>query len=118
MPQVLADVNPERVLGIDPGMNNWMTCVSNVGTSFIVDGRKLKSLNQFYNKRVATIKLGKPQGFWNEELASLTEKRNRQVRDAVNKATRLVINHCLQHRIGTIVFGWNQRNKDGIELGT
>ena len=78
---------------------------------------KLKSLNQLYNKRVATIKLGKAQGFWNEELASLAERRNRQVRDAVNKAARVVINHCLQHRIGTVVFGWNQRNKDGIELG-
>jgi IS605 OrfB family transposase len=66
---------------------------------------------------VATIKLGKAQGFWNEELASLAERRNRQVRDAVNKATRVVINHCLQHRIGTVVFGWNRRNKDGIELG-
>jgi IS605 OrfB family transposase len=74
-------------------------------------------LNQFYNKRVATIKLGKPQGFWNEALALITEKRNRQVRDAVNKAARLVINHCLFYRIGTVVFGWNQGNKDGIELG-
>lgn len=117
LPSGKADVDSERVLGIDPGLNNWLTCVSNVAKSFIVDGRQLKSLNQFYNKRVATIKLGKPQGFWNEELASLTEKRNRQVRDAVNKAARLVINHCLQYRMGTIVFGWNQRNKDGIDLG-
>lgn len=117
IPYTQADVDASRVLGIDPGLNNWLTCVSNQGTSFIVDGRKLNSLNQFYNKRVATIKQGKSQGFWNEQLAALTERRNRQVRDAVNKATRIVINHCLNHRIGTVVFGWNQRNKDGIELG-
>ncbi len=117
LPSVKADVAPSRALGIDPGLNNWLTCVSNIGTNFIIDGRKLKSLNQFYNKRVAMLKLGKPQGFWNNELASITEKRNRQVRDAINKAARLVINHCLRHRIGTVVFGWNQRNKDGIELG-
>ena len=117
LPSVKADINPNRVLGIDPGLNNWLTCISNIGTSFIVDGRKLKSLNQFYNKRVACIKLGKAQGFWNEQLASITEKRNRQVRDAVNKAARVVINHCLTHQIGTVVFGWNQRHKDGIELG-
>lgn len=66
---VQATVDHDKVLGIDPGLNNWLTCVSNIGTSFIIDGRKLKSLNQFYNKRVATIKQGKPQGFWNEELA-------------------------------------------------
>lgn len=117
LPSVKSDIDPDRALGIDPGLSNWLTCVSNVGTSFIVDGRKLKSLNQFYNKRVATLKLGKPQGFWSDELAKITEKRNRQVRDAVNKATKLVINHCLERLIGTVVFGWNQRNKDGIELG-
>ncbi|WP_293165032.1 transposase [Okeania sp. SIO2C9] len=33
----------ENVLGIDPGVNNWLTCVSNVGKAFIVDGRKVKS---------------------------------------------------------------------------
>ncbi len=33
----------ENVLGIDPGLNNWLTCVSNVGKAFIVDGKKVKS---------------------------------------------------------------------------
>ena len=111
-----ADVEPEKVLGIDPGLNNWLTCVSNIGKSFILDGRKVKSLNQFYNKRVATLKEGKPQGFWEDQLASITEKRNRQIRDAVNKSARFVINWCLTNRIGKVVFGWNQGNKDGISL--
>ncbi len=97
--------------------HNWLTCVSTLGKSFIVDGRKLKSINQWYNKRVAKLKEGKPQGFWSDELAAITEKRNRQVRDAVNKAARFVINYCLQHEVGTVVFGWNQRNKDGIAIG-
>ena len=29
--------DPEKVLGIDHGLDNWLTCVNNVGTSFIVD---------------------------------------------------------------------------------
>nr|WP_293110676.1 hypothetical protein [Okeania sp. SIO2F4] len=33
----------ENFLGIDPGLNNWLTCVSNVGKAFIVDGKKVKS---------------------------------------------------------------------------
>lgn len=90
-----ATVDSSKALGIDPGLNNWLTCVSNAGTSFLVDGLHLKSLNQWYNKRVATIKENKPQGFWSKRLANITEKRNRQVRDAVNKAARYVINHCL-----------------------
>jgi len=112
-----ADVDFGRALGIDHGVDNWLTCVSNVGTSFIVDGKHLKSLNQWYNKQVANIKQGKPQGFWCNLLARITEKRNRQMRDAVNKAARLVINHCIANKIGTVVFGWNKHQKNGVEMG-
>lgn len=112
-----ADTDSSRVLGIDHGLNNWLTCVSNCGTSFIVDGLHLKSLNQWYNKQISTLKESKPQGFWSNKLAAITEKRNRQMRDAVNKAARIVINHCLDNRIGTVVFGWNKRQKDGSNIG-
>ncbi|NJL55048.1 transposase, partial [bacterium] len=115
---VQADVDFDRALGIDHGIDNWLTCVSNVGTSLIVDGRHLKSLNQWYNKRVAVIKENKPQGFWSKLLANITEKRNRQVRDAINKAARLVINHCLENKIGTVVFGWNTGQKDSANMGS
>ncbi len=106
-----------KVLGIDHGLNNWLTCLSNIGTSFIVDGLKLKSLNQFYNKQIANIKDKKPQGFWSKKLATITEKRHRQVRDAINKAARIVVGHCLANGIGTIVFGWNKGQKDGADMG-
>jgi len=52
------------------------------GTSFIIDGKHLKSVNQWYNKRVATLMEDKHNGFWSHQLARLTEKRNRQMRDA------------------------------------
>ena len=112
------DLDPQRVLGIDPGLNNWLTCVSNVGKSFILDGKKIKSFNQLFNQRVAKLKTGKPQGFWSDELSQITEKRHRQLRDAINKAARFVINWCRFNRIGTLVFGWNKRNKDGINIGS
>ncbi len=108
---------PKNIMGIDHGLNNWLTCVTNVGTSFIVDGKHLKSVNQWYNKQIATLKKGQPQGFWSKHLSCLTEKRNRQMRDAVNKAARLVVNHCLENGIGRIVFGWNKGQKKGINIG-
>jgi IS605 OrfB family transposase len=111
------ELDKERVLGIDPGVNNWLTCVSNIGKSFIIDGRKVKSQNQWYNKQIANLKTGKPQGFWNEKLATIAERRNRQMRDAINKTARYVINFCIYNRVGIIVFGWNQRNKDSINIG-
>ncbi len=114
---VKVDVDFSKALGIDHGLNNWLTCVSNIGTSFIVNGLHLKSLNRWYNKQVSTLKDGKPQGFWSKRLASITEKRNRQMRDAVNKAARQVIGHCLDNKIGTVVFGWNKGQKDSANMG-
>ncbi|MEH2310410.1 MAG: transposase [Nostoc sp.] len=118
LPTIQADVDFNKCLGIDPGLNNWLTCVSNVGTSLIVDGLHLKSLNQWYNKRISVLKENQPQGFWSKQLALITEKRNRQVRDAVNKAARLILNHCLENKIGTIVFGWNEGQRQNINLGS
>ena len=116
-----ADVKPvtpnNKVLGIDPGLNNWLTCVSNTGKSFIVDGRKVKSQNQWYNKQISKLKERKETGYWDEKLADITEKRNRQMRDNINKAARLVINWCFKNQVSNIVFGWNQGNKDSINIG-
>ena len=112
------ELDCNHALAIDHGLDNWLTCVSTRGKSFIVDGRKLKSINQNYNRRVASHKAGKLAKYWDFELARITEKRNRQVRDAINKAARLVVNHCLQNRIGYVVFGWNEGNKNGINIGT
>ena len=115
---VEADLDPDKALGIDPGLNNWLTCISTAGTSFIIDGLHLKSLNRWYNKQVSTLKDGQSQGFWSKRLAEITEKRNRQVRNAVNKAARLVLKHCLEHRIGTVVFGWNKGQRQAVNLGS
>ena len=65
------DIAPSNVLGIDIGSSNWMTCATNVDTSFIVDGRHVKSLNRWYNKQLSTTKEGKPQCFWPSRLAAI-----------------------------------------------
>ena len=115
---IQANVDPAKCLAIDHGIDNWLTCISNAGTSFIIDGKHLKSLNQGYNKRVAFLMEGKANGYWSKRLASLTEKRNRQMRDAVNKAARKVIQHYLNNQIGTVVFDWNKGQKDSANMGT
>ncbi|MGB7441647.1 MAG: transposase, partial [Coleofasciculaceae cyanobacterium] len=114
---ITVQVDKSKALGIDHGVNNWLTCVSNLGTSLAIDGRHLKSLNQWYNKSVAKIKENRPQGFWSNRLAAITEKRNRQMRNAVNTAARIVIDHCIANQIGTIVFGWNKGQKNGADMG-
>lgn len=110
-------LNKNNLLSIDHGIDNWLTCISNLNTSFIVDGKHLKSVNQWYNKRIATIKEGKSQDFWCRLLDKTTGKRNRQMPDAANKAARMVINHCFENNIGTIVFGWNKGQKQDSKMG-
>ncbi|WAN70133.1 transposase [Moorena producens JHB] len=116
-PDVPTVPSTNKALGIDPGLNNWLTCVSTTGKSFIVDGKKVKSQNQWYNKKVENIKKGKSKDYWDEQLAFLTERRNRQMRDNINKAARFVVNWCLRNGVDTVVFGWNKGNKDGIQIG-
>ena len=101
---VKLQLNSDNVLGIDPGLNNWLTCVSNLGTSFIVDGKHIKSMNRWYNKQVSTLKENKPQEFWRNKLAAITEKRKRKMHYGVNKAARMVIKYCRENNIGTILW--------------
>ena len=111
-----SDLNKSHALGIDPGLGNLVTCVSTTGKSFIIDGKKIKSINQFYNKKVASLKKGKPQAYWDDELAALSEKRNRQFRDIRNKVARFIINWCLKNDVGKIVYGWNKGIKNGSRM--
>jgi len=36
----------------------------------------------------------------------------------VNKAARLVLNHCIGSKIGTVVFGWNKGQRQELNLGS
>ncbi len=104
-----------QALSIDPGLNNWLTCVSTQGKGFIVDGLHLKSMNQWYNKVISRLQELGLSG--SERFYSVVEKRNRQVRDAINKAARIIINHCLENDIGIVVFGWNKGQKQECNMG-
>jgi putative transposase len=115
--QKAISLNYSQGIAIDPGVSNWLSVLSSKGKSFIVCGRKIKSINQRYNKTIAQYKKSKSAKYWDGYLASLTHKRNCQMRDIVNKAARFVINYCLNHGIGNIVFGWGQGIKTNSNLG-
>ena len=114
--ELKSNLDQSNVLGLDPGLGNLLTGVSNIGRSFIIDGKKIKSINQFYNKKLASLKKGKPQAYWDDELAALSEKRNRQFRDIRNKVARFIVSWCLTNNVGTIVHGWNQGIKNGSKM--
>lgn len=100
--------------------DNLATCVTNTGSSFIVDGIKLKSLNQWFNKVNSILQSAKDlQGIKKitNRQARLTQKRNNQVRDYLNKTTRCIINFCISNNIGTVIIGFNIGWKQVIDIG-
>ncbi|WP_293121195.1 transposase [Moorena sp. SIO4G3] len=106
-----------QAIGIDHGGDNWLTCVSTLGKSFIIDGRKLKSINQGYCRLVAKHKSGKSDKYWDSHLDRVQLKRNNQMRDAINKAARFLVNRCINDEIGNLVFGWNEGQKSCSSMG-
>ena len=92
------NLNKENALGIDLGIDNLCTCVTNNGKDFIIDGRKLKSINQFYNKRNASLQsLKDTKKKIKEKIkllqAKITTKRNNRVNDYLSKTARTIINY-------------------------
>ncbi len=111
----------DKVMSIDLGLNNLATCVTNaVLKPFIIDGRRIKSVNAYYNKRKAKLQseLEKSRGKkWSVKLQSLTEKRNARVNDYLHKATAHVVKTCLIHHISKVVIGDVAKSLDHINLG-
>lgn len=105
-------------LGIDIGLDNLASCVSNNGSCFIINGRPLKSINQYYNKRLAFLKSKlKDNKQISKQIRILTNKRNNKIKDYLHKASRMLINHVVSNDINTIIIGHNKCWKQEINIG-
>ncbi len=111
-------LNNQNALAIDLGINNLCTCVTSNGYSFIIDGKRLKSINQWYNKENAKLQSIKDkQGIDNITLRQsiILNNRNNKLNDYMSKAARYIVDYCINNDIGNIVVGYNetfQRNSD------
>ena len=113
-------LNTNNALAIDLGVDNLCTCVTDKGKSFIVDGRKLKSINQFFNKRNAKLQSVKDKQNIKRQTKQqylILRKRRNRVNDYINKTCRHIINYCLSNDIGTLVIGYNQSFQNKTNLG-
>lgn len=115
------ELDQSKALSIDLGVDNLATCVTTDGKSFIIDGRRLKSINQWYNKentRLQSIKdkqkFGK--GKTNQQKTIL-RKRNNRVNDYISKAAKMIVKYCLEHDIGNLVCGYNTTFQQSSKLG-
>jgi len=122
-------LNKDNLLSIDLGLDNLATCLDlQSGRSFILDGRKLKSLNRWWNKEVARLrgiyekqknsqkKKGEKVQKSSKQLDRLSKWRKGQIGNALNQMVAHVIKYCASHNIGTIVIGDWKGIKDGIQM--
>lgn len=107
-------------ISIDLGVDNLAACVDTNGASFLVDGKPIKSINQWYNKRNAELQSIKDKqgikGITNQQV-KLLARRNNQVRDYLNKTARFIIDHCIQNGIAQLIVGYNPGIKQEINIG-
>lgn len=115
------NLNQNNALALDLGVNNLVTAVSSNGRSFIVDGKRLKSINQWFNKENSRLQSIKDkQGFHKKTTNRqkiLADKRNRQVNDYMSKTAKKIINYCIAHNIGTLVVGYNETFQRNTDIG-
>ena len=119
--EVQRELNKENALGIDLGIDNLCTCVTNTGASFIIDGRKLKSINQYYNKinaKLQSIKDKQKIERTTLRQKRITRKRNNRINDYLSKAARIIINYCLNNDIGKLVLGYNEDFQRNSNIGS
>lgn len=110
-----------RIMSIDLGLDNLATIVTNTGLQpMLINGKGLKSINQYYNKRKAYYqRIAKQMNgkYYTNRLYQLTRKRNFKIGDALHKISRFIVNIALENDITTIVIGDNKNWKQFISLG-
>ena len=110
-----------RIMSIDLGLDNLATVVTNTGLQpMLVNGKGLKSVNQYYNKRKAYYqRIAKQMNGKNytNRLHQLTRKRNFKINDVLHKISRFIVDIALENDITTIVIGDNKNWKQSISLG-
>lgn len=108
-------LDPNRKIGVDLGINNLLTIVSNQPElkPVLIRGKHLKSLNAWYNKRAAQLRSnGKYR-----HLQAAGFKRHRRIKDALHRVSHFVQQYCLTHDIGTVVIGHNPGWKQDVNIG-
>lgn len=125
-----------KYIGIDSGIDNVFTLVDSTGehSPLIINGKPVKSMNQYYNKKRAKLYQSLSKYHQNEtiiqtacgskliysesnQLIQLTLKRNQKLFDFVHKATKSIVDYALNCGATTIIIGKNKNWKRSTHLG-
>ena len=120
-----APTNPTRILGLDPGLDNFLTALTNFPAApFIIVGHWLKSINQNFNRRRAALMSELTKGMDSTKsvknsarLNRISKKRACRIDDFFYKAAHYIVDFCLKNKVEVIVCGHYKDQKQKINLG-
>ena len=121
-PETFKDNN--RYLAIDLGVNNLAAITTNVGTCpILLNGKDLKSVNQYYNKKISACKSLLPkykngkQKSSSKLIEQLYTNRNNKMTSNLHRKSKFVVDYAVEHNINTIIIGYNKGWKQECEMG-
>lgn len=112
----------QKYLSIDLGINNLATITTNIKKikPLIINGKPLKSINQYYNKHNSELKSileKRNKKKQSKQLNKLTIKRNNKINDYLHKASRHIVSLAKEKEINTIIIGKNENWKQNSNIG-
>jgi putative transposase len=118
--KVNKSLKEENIAGIDIGLKNLASITSNKNNvrPILINGRPLKSINQFFNKQKAILQ-SQLEGDkkTSRKIASLTNKRNKKIKNYLHNASRYIVNHLIENEMETLIIGKNINWKQNINIG-
>ena len=104
-----------RIASIDLGVNNLATIVYPNSRTEIINGRPLKSINQYYNKKLAEVRSrNAKREHQTQREVSLISKRRNKINDYLHKASRYIVNQLVSNDVTELVIGYNAGWKQDI----
>jgi putative transposase len=108
----------EIVMGIDLGINNLCAIATSKNDKLLINGKPLKSMNQYYNKKKADLQSRLPKNqHTSKKITKLSNKRNNKVNDYLHKTSKFIIDYCLTNDVDKIVIGKNENWKRDVNIG-
>lgn len=110
--------NNNNYMAIDLGLNNFATCVNNIGLQpIVINGKILKSINQLYNKELAKYRGYIGRGGTSKNIQRISLKRNNIIETHMHRISTCIVNYCVKHNINTLVVGYNDDWKRYSNMG-
>ena len=110
-----------NIAGIDLGLDNLATVAINKRgiRPLLINGRPLKSMNLHFNNKRNKIQseLKKCNDkYMSNKLETLYRKRNNRFNTFMHKASKEIIDYCLEHNVSQIIIGHNKLQKQESKL--